>query len=157
MVCGEICRRLRVGGGADFPALLGVPDPEDGAARNTLAIVDELAEQSGRELDAGMQFELLLPGDDESIAERTAALADWARGFCLALLRGDEVKLESIEGDAGEVLQDLLKISEARPGDDSDEDERALAELQEYIRVGVQLVFEEFQPDTPEQAEKGVH
>lgn len=157
MVCGEICRRLRVGGGSDFPALLGVSAQAGGAERSVLEIADELLEQSSRTLDAGMQFTLLLPGDDESIAERTGALADWARGFALALLRGDELTLESLEGDSAEVVRDLLKISDARPGEDSEEDERALVELEEYMRVGVQLVFEELQPDGPEQGEKGLH
>jgi len=157
MICGEICRRLRVGRGSDFAALLGMSEQPSSAERNVLGIVDELMDQSSRALDAGMQFTLLLPDDEEPIAERTGALADWARGFAVALLRGDELTVESLEGDAAEVVQDLMKISEARPGEDSEEDERALAELEEYMRVGVQLVFEELQPDTQEQADKGVH
>lgn len=158
MVCGEICRQLRlVGHAADFPALLGIPEQASGAERSVLSAVDELMEQSHRALDAGMQFTLLLPDDDAPIAERTGALADWARGFAVALLRGNELTPESLEGDSTEVVQDLLKISEARPGEDSEEDERALTELEEYMRVGVQLVFEELQPDTQEQAEKSTH
>lgn len=157
MVCGEICRRLRVARGSDFAALLGMSQQPGGAERNVVEIVDELMDESSRALDSGMRFALLLPGDEESIAERTGALADWARGFAVALLRGDELTLDGLEGDAAEVVQDLLKISEARPGEDSEEDERALAELEEYMRVGVQLVFEELQPDTQEQADKGVH
>ena len=157
MVCGEICRRLRVGRGADFPALLGIPEQASGPEDNVMGIVDELMEQSSRALDAGMRFALLLPDDEESVAERTGALADWARGFALALLRGDQLTIEGLDTDSAEVVQDLLKISEARPGDDPEEDERALAELEEYMRVGVQLVFEELQPDTQEQADKGVH
>lgn len=157
MVCGEICRQLRIAGAADFPVLLGMSGPASAAERSVLSLVDEMMEQSHQALDAGMQFALLLPDDDASIAERTAAVADWARGFAVALLRGSELTPESLDGDSTEVVQDLMKISEARPGGNSEEDERALTELEEYMRVGVQLVFEELQPDTQEQADKGTH
>lgn len=154
MVCGEICRQLRLGSSADFPALLGVSGQASGAEQSVLNLVDELMEESHRVLDEGMQFALLLPGDDATVAERTAALADWARGFAVALLRGNELTPERLGGDSTEVVQDLMKISEARPGEDSEEDERALTELVEYMRVGVQLVFEELQPDAQEQADQ---
>lgn len=157
MVCGELCRGLRLGRAADFPALLGVSRRVDGAVQNLLDVVDELMTHSHRTLDAGVEFALLLPGDDASIADRTGALADWARGFAVALLRGDELTPEGLDGDSTEVVHDLVKISEARPGGDSEEDERALTELEEYMRVGVQLVFEELHPDTQEQADKGTH
>ncbi|HSH41801.1 MAG TPA: UPF0149 family protein, partial [Arenicellales bacterium] len=125
MVCGEICRRLRVGGSPGFTELLGMNDEPDGAQRNVLGIVDELAEESGQALDAGMQFSLLLPDEAESIGERTGALADWARGFVLALLRGDGLRIDDLEADSAEVVRDLFKISEAQPGGDDEEDERA--------------------------------
>lgn len=149
MVCGEICRQSRLGLGADFPALLGVPADTHGAGRTVLEIVDELADQSRRSLDAGMEFSLLIPGDEEAIDERTVSLAEWARGFALALLRGDELKINDLEENSAEVVRDLFKISEAQPGDETEEDERALTEIEEYMRVGVQLVFEELQPDQP--------
>lgn len=155
MVCGELCRGLRLGRAADFPALLGVSGQAGGAVRNVLDVVDELMTHSHRALDAGAEFALLLPGDDAPIDDRTGALADWARGFAVALLRGNELTPEGLDGDSTEVVQDLVKISEARPGGDSEEDERALTELEEYMRVGVQLVFEELHPET--QAEKGKH
>lgn len=157
MVCGEICRRLRVGGSPGFTELLGMNDEPDGAQRNVLGIVDELAEESGQALDAGMQFSLLLPDEAESIGERTGALADWARGFVLALLRGDGLRIDDLEADSAEVVRDLFKISEAQPGGDDEEDERALMELEEYLRVGVQLVFEELQPQSQEHSDKGIH
>jgi hypothetical protein len=147
MVCGEICRRASFGQDIDLSGLMGIPDPEAGSVRGLLELVDALLEETRRELDAGMHFELLLPADEESVDERTASLADWARGFVLALLRGDNAAMTGLEGDSGEFMQDLIKIGEAQAGGESEEDERALAEIEEYIRVGVQLVFEELQPD----------
>ena len=51
-----------------------------------------------------------------------------------------------------------MKISEAQPGEETEGDERALTEIEEYMRVGVQLVFEELQPDEhPGAPDRGVH
>lgn len=158
MVCGEICRQLRLGRDPEFPALLGVAADTVGAGRTVLEIVDELAEQSHRSLDAGMEFSLLIPGDEERIDERTVSLADWARGFALALLRGDKLKLADLDDNSAEVVEDLLKISEAQPGEETNEDERALTEIEEYMRVGVQLVFEGLQPgEVGETTDRSVH
>lgn len=158
MICGELCREVRLGRDTDFSNLLGVSDPASGSVRSLLDLVGELMEETRQDLDAGMRFELLLPGDEESLDERTSSLADWARGFVLALLRGDESAVTGLGGDSGEFLQDLIKIGEARPGGQTEEDERALVEIEEYIRVGVQLVFEDLQPDPqPETAHGSVH
>lgn len=158
MVCGEICRQLRLGRDPDYPALLGVSADTEGAEGNVLRIAIDLADQSRRALDAGMEFDLLIPGEHEPIDERTGSLADWARGFALALLRGDELRLADLDDNSAEVVRDLMKISEAQPGEETEEDERALAEIEEYMRVGVQLVFEELHPEEQSPAaDRSVH
>ena len=46
--------------------------------------------------------------------------------------------------DATEVLFDIAHIALAEPGTDPPEtEERALVELEEYLRVSVQLIYEE--------------
>lgn len=147
LVCGELCRQLTQGAGTDFPQLIGLSQPPGGAGRAALDAVSALMDESRAALDAGVQFSLLLPEDDEPIDARTASVADWAGGFTLALLRGGAPALEDLAADSAEIVRDLLEISDARPGEDTEEDERALTEIEEYIRVGVQLVFEEMQPD----------
>lgn len=158
MVCGEICRQLRLGPDSDFLALLGRPDTATGAGRMMVGVLEKLMDETRRSLDAGMQFGFLLPDDDEPLEERTACVADFARGFVLALLHGEASTLAQLPGEGGEFIRDLIEISEARPGDDAEEDERALVEIEEYIRVGVQLVYEELQPGVkPQSADGSVH
>jgi len=159
MVCGEICRQIKLGQklgqDPDFAALIGVSAPDSGPGKAVLEVVEALTEETTRSLQDGMGLTLLLPDEDAPIEERTEALADWARGFVLALLRGNKLSADDREADSAEVVQDLSKISEAQPGGRAEEDERALAELEEYMRVGAQLVFEELHPDegasSPEQ------
>lgn len=157
MVCGEICRQFKLGPDPGFSAVLAGPDPENGARRILTDTVDRLMIQSRQELDSGMRFSLLLPDEDEPIGERTGSLADWVRGFVLALLRGERLTLQDLDSNSAEIVQDLLKIGEAQPGEEGEDDEKALAEIEEYVRVGVQLVFEEMQPDGQPQEKGEVH
>ncbi len=102
-----------------------------------------------------MQFELLMPDDDAPIEERTEALTLWCNGFVYGLGTGGAPDPEELPGDAGEIIRDLAQIMragvDAREGIEANEE--ALAELVEFVRVGVQVVFEELgamrQPAAP--------
>ena len=105
-------------------------------------------------------FDLLLPDDDATVALRTEALAEWCQGYMLGLLHSDKLTIDQLPEDGPEIARDIMSISEAGPsdGDDAQKDEWALAELQEYVKVGVQLIFEFIyqsraakQPNAPEQ------
>lgn len=93
-------------------------------------------------------FAPLLPGEEHSLAEQIEGLSDWCRGYLLGLHAGGVKELQGLAGDAGEVVRDITRISEADLDLSlADEEEaRALVEIVEYLRVGVQLVFEELQP-----------
>ena len=103
-----------------------------------------LAHLSGMECD----FAPLLPGDEHSLAEQIEGLSDWCRGYLLGLHAGGVKEGQVLPGDAGEIIRDITRISEAElDASLADEEEaRALVEIVEYLRVGVQLVFEELQP-----------
>ena len=92
-----------------------------------------------------MQFDLLLPPDEEPLAVRTAALAEWCQGFLYGLGAGGIPDARRLEGDAGELVRDFAEISRASVGssEDQEADENAYGELVEFVRVGVQLLFEE--------------
>jgi hypothetical protein len=102
------------------------------------------AHLSGMECD----FAPLLPGDEHSLAEQIEGLSDWCRGYLLGLHAGGVKEGQAMVGDAGEIIRDITSISEAElDASLADEEEaRALVEIVEYLRVGVQLVFEELQP-----------
>ena len=88
-------------------------------------------------------FQVLLPPDSSDIATRTAALADWCAGFCTGTAFNKNFNGATLEPDALEALTDIARIAEVEPGTDSAEDqEKALLELEEYLKVGTQLIFE---------------
>jgi uncharacterized protein len=98
--------------------------------------------------DSSMSFELLMPEDDRPIEERTRALTLWCTGFLYGLGVNGAADPRNLPGDLGEILRDLIEITRADvdAGDDAEANESALAELVEFVRVGVQLVFEELEP-----------
>jgi len=121
---------------------------EGGALRAVIAELADLHAEARARLERGMsEFQLLLPGADAGLDVLTNALASWCRGYLQGLVEGGIGDPGSLPGDSGEILRDLLAMSEAEVDDSAgeEEQERALAELEEYIRVGVQLVYEELQ------------
>jgi uncharacterized protein YgfB (UPF0149 family) len=98
--------------------------------------------------EQGMEFEPLLPDDEQPLNGRANALALWCTGFLYGLGTGHISDLEALNGDVGEIVRDFTEISRAT-GDDADADEsneQAYAELVEFIRVAAQVVFEELLP-----------
>jgi len=120
--------------------------PEGRAAPAATATLRELYTATADALlQPDMELELLLPADDEPIAARTAALALWCQGFLYGLGAGAIADLRQLPGDVGEIVRDFVEIT--RAGVDAEQaeesNESAYAELVEFVRVGVQLLFEE--------------
>ncbi|HEU4627776.1 MAG TPA: UPF0149 family protein [Steroidobacteraceae bacterium] len=95
-----------------------------------------------------LEFQPLLPEDAQPLNERTAALAQWCVGFLYGLGSGSLQDLKSLPGEVGEVVRDFDEITRVGldAGESDEQNESAYAELVEFVRVGVQLVFEELGP-----------
>jgi uncharacterized protein len=109
------------------------------------AVLDQLVRQSEAELaDPELGFEPLLPADDRPLPERADALVDWCRGFLGGFGLGGPDALNKVSDEAKEVLRDLGAIASASLdfGDES-EDEDALIEVHEFVRMGAMLLFTE--------------
>jgi hypothetical protein len=122
-----------------------------------LSLLQTLFAEAQNQLAARQsELSMYLPADDTPLSERIDALADLCQGFVLGLLANGAHKLETLPGDAAEIVRDIMAISsgEADPAD-PEMDERALAELEEYVRVGVQVVYEEI--DSPESLGNPMH
>jgi uncharacterized protein YgfB (UPF0149 family) len=112
------------------------------------ALREVFAETSGSLEAADMEFQLLLPEDAQPIGARAAALAQWCQGFLYGLGTSVIHDTSGLPGDVGEIVRDLTEIT--RVGVDTaqseESNESAYTELVEYVRAGVQLVFEELSP-----------
>jgi uncharacterized protein YgfB (UPF0149 family) len=148
VLCGVICRES--GGTADncmqhLAALNLLVDPSPALE----AVFLELFESTARQLeDEEMGFELWLPDDDELLEERTICLARWCEGFLAGV--SSRGPFEALSDEAGEAIDDLQQIAGAEltvlesEKEDSEDDEAALAEIVEYVRVVTLMMREEF-------------
>jgi hypothetical protein len=93
------------------------------------------------------EFEPLLPDEEAPLDEQVQALALWCHGFLSGLGFGAGTAAESLDGSLTEILEDFAEISRAglsgEDREDPDQADFALAQLKEYVRVSVQIVFEE--------------
>lgn len=92
-----------------------------------------------------LEFQLLLPGDETPVAARASALGQWCQGFLYGLGSNTIPDLEQLPEEVGEVVRDLTALTQISVDDDEtpEDNEQAYAELVEFVRVGVQLLFDE--------------
>lgn len=114
----------------------------------TATLRDLYRETAGALEGSDMEFELLLPEEASPLDERAAALAQWCQGFLYGLGTSAIQDAGGLPGDIGEIVRDLTEITRAGvdSGQSDESNESAYAELVEFVRVGVQLVFEELEP-----------
>lgn len=107
------------------------------------ALLAELYAQCRMQLaDPELGFEPLLPDAERPLAERGDALVDWCRGFLGGLgLAGFGRSGLSEEG--AEILRDFESIAASHFSYDEEDDEDSLAEVFEFVRIGVLLLYGE--------------
>ena len=89
------------------------------------------------------EFTLLLPDENENLSLRLQTLADWCRGFMIGLLNKESFSIDQLSTDSAEMARDIMAVSELEPSEDEEDSEWDFAEVEEYVKVGVQLIFEE--------------
>lgn len=101
--------------------------------------------------DLQMRFEPLLPADDAPIAERARCLGLWCQGFLYGFSMARPGGHEKLPPQVREVLDDLGRLAQVEPpeGEGGEQDEAALMEIVEYMRVAAQLVHDELRLSEP--------
>jgi len=142
-LCGALCLRPDYSL-ADWLGEI-LPDADAAAAAADGPFAPLFAETAGVLARPGMEFEPLLPGDDTELAGRVAALAAWCQGFLYGFGSAGTASQAALPESVGEVLADLAQVSHAGAvGSGSPEvEEDAYVELVEFVRAGVQIVYEE--------------
>jgi uncharacterized protein len=102
-------------------------------------------------------FQPLLPDDDAPLIQRADALSAWCQGFLYGLGSGTTADPSKVSTEAGEIIRDFTEITHVgvEAGDENEENETAFAEVVEFVRVGVQLLFVELAPARGEEAVPG--
>jgi len=123
--------------------------PEGSADEAATGLLLELFQNTSVALgEAQMQFAPLLPDDEATIESRAAALGAWCQGFLYGLGTSSLTDAALLPGDIGEVVRDLTEITHvaADSAESLESNEGAYTELVEFVRAGVQLLFDELEP-----------
>ena len=91
-----------------------------------------------------LEFELLLPDDDNEIAQRAEALGRWCQSFLSGFGLYGKHTDASLSSEAKETLNDLGQIAQISTDlEELDEHEADLMEVQEYVRMAALMLFTE--------------
>lgn len=152
---GALCGRLAIlEAGGEEPWVRELLDGVDTSdVRVCREALSTLYQETRRALDdVDLSFQPLLPGDDIALGLRVEALGQWCYGFSTGLVLAGLTpeRLADLVEHAREFVEDLSQIAQVSPEMVAyDESEADYAELLEYVRVGVLLLFEELQPRAP--------
>jgi hypothetical protein len=118
-------------------------DPADVLAGECRSLLDMLFTQVFAEDGDG--FALLLPQDVVVDHRRLVALRDWCQGFLYGIGLAGESLTRQGSPQMQDLLRDIAEITRLEVDDveNSDENQSALIEIEEYLRVGVLLLRDE--------------
>lgn len=148
-LCGFTCLLGSRAAGLWVASLVADGDPEATGPPDRSGVLDELAAATCTALSDGeMTFSPMLPPDDRPLSFRAEGLAEWCAGFMHGLgeAAGRGAARQVLDGDVTrEVMADFAEIARVTLGEDETdlEAEAAYTELVEFVRVSVQLIFEE--------------
>jgi hypothetical protein len=144
VLTGLICAGFEFEDRGYFSLLSDLFNSGDSIPGNVKKLLEPLYSQLWASiLDDNYSFNLLLPDDDDTIAERGHALSMWVQGFNLGFgLQQKDTPVVSDE--VKEVLTDFVEIANLSDEMDEDEDtEQAYFEIAEYVRISALLCFSE--------------
>ncbi|MFT5111216.1 MAG: hypothetical protein ACI8P9_000527 [Parasphingorhabdus sp.] len=141
---GLVCRGQHELTQTQWCELLAVPELKD-AILDTLQGIHGLAMRALHSQE--LAFDPLLPDDNVEIKDQVDSLSEWCAGFLRGFLSTGKEKLDET---CQEAIDDISSISNLEMDDDDlDSQERSLFELREYLRIAVQILFEQFKSQEP--------
>jgi len=146
-LCGQIC----IAGFADtrqWHDYLAMQSDDTAPARECFEGIHSLiGEMLVLIASPNFDFQLLLPDDASPLADRVEALGEWCHGFLNGFGMSHNIRTTLLDDECEELIEDFSKICRVGVDVDSgEEDEQALVELVEYVRLGVVSLFETLQP-----------
>lgn len=153
-LCGMLCAQGSIEASQWLVQVLGEHEETSKALQQAgkllMQIFDiTIAQMNNNDID----FELMLPDDDDPLEDRVEGLGTWCQGFVYGLALGGIKEGTELPENSKELIRDIVEISRAGYiADDeaeleaSEEEEVAFMEVSEYVRMGILLIYEELQP-----------
>jgi len=161
ILCGLICGGDREPAETWLEQLVPITDRADGdlLVTETRSGLARLADWTLDGIEGpAMGFTILLPDDASPVEERAIALYDWVRGFLFALGLV-ELREEELSAQSREILRDLTLLTRMDLDDleEDEENEVALSEIAEFVRVAAMLLYQERVMEGGPQPERRSH
>jgi uncharacterized protein len=153
-LCGLLCAGVN-----DLPetwihnTLADATEYSFGGHGDARAQLEALHDSTLADLEGGeLGFSLALPDDDAELQQRAAALAAWCNGFLYGLAVRGLRPMAELPDELREILSDFAEIGRAGVAEEEAEEsgESAFIEIVEYVRVAVQIVWDECRAPTRE-------
>jgi len=118
------------------------PEPEQLIAEDK-ALLLSLFEQTQsllNEEDQSFAYHLFLPADDIPLSEQIEALRYWCEGFLFGI--GYTEESDDWNEEMAEVIKDIIELTklDSHIETETEEDQVALMEIQEYLRTVVMMI-----------------
>lgn len=146
VMCGYLCAGATSEGEAYIRALM--THRKDPSLRETaLALFGLYAVSQQQMTNVDFGFQLLLPDERASLAERAQAFSEWCEGFTQGITMAGVGYEQLQEEDAQEALQHLTEFAQLdyQALHIDEEDEQALMEVSEYARMAVLHIHDDLQ------------
>lgn len=151
MLCGRLCGQplneadwLRLV--SDFMALTEEPDQP-----TTNALIEFLAQTRQQLSGEGFSFVLLLPDDEQGMAERVEALSQWCHGFLSGFGASGAAEQGELASEIADTLEDFSAIVQVAADDnDAASTEADFIEVAEYVRMSALTIFQHYHPEAVE-------
>ncbi len=111
--------------------------------RDQLDALFDLAVIQSQDDAFGMQ--LFVPDQPMAEIDAPMALRDWSQGFLFGFGLAGERAAQRLSDEGREALQDFYQIGQLEIGESEldEEEQQAVAEIEEYMRVAAMLVYED--------------
>ncbi len=157
VLAGLICLGHKPEGKSWFDAVLKILEMQICPAPDQRDEMLGLYDLTSRQLDGFTgDFQLLLPNEKYTFAERALALSQWCRGFVYGLGARNGV-IDNISTETSrEALRSIIEIADLDFAkiEVSEADKAAYLGVVEFVRAAVMTLYGELASDTPEEPEE---
>ena len=127
-------------------------DPADALAQECRHCLDQLFQTTiGQAGDLGPGLQLFMPPQVLNEYDERMALRDWAQGFLYGFGLAGQANAARLSPEGQEALRDFYEIGnmEIAAQAPDEEEQQALAEIEEYVRVAAMLIHEDMHAPRP--------
>ena len=153
-ICSQICFQSDY-----FEEFIPLDNSDDGAtvsvqiATYRKALKKIIERDLNKLKDGDLSFELIIPDESNLIQDRAEALSIWCQGFVDGvsfLMTEHDFKIDQDQKkESFEIIEDFTQIStlDSHSISGKVDEELSLMELIEFVRLSVQMIYDEFRSD----------